>query len=162
MMNNYQWSRQSIPRRMNTIFEVSRLLGLGRHQTLRRLKASGLPFRTYTRRWQDATGKWYSRKATGIPGPTAAELIKHDIVSELSQGWKSFAKAIKMKNPAPTPLLEELIQSIHNPLPKTVMKKPALLCWICRNCNRPHITKFRLSRDFPRRDRKAMERIVRK
>ncbi len=108
---------------MHTVLEVSRFLGLGRHQTLRRLKASGLPYRTYIRRWQDATGKWYSRKATGIPQQTAGELIKHDIVSELGKGWKSLAKAIKMKNPEPTPLLMELIQSIRDigtgrPLPQ--------------------------------------------
>ena len=130
-MGNYQWSRQSIPRGMNTILEVSRLLGLGRHQTLRRLKASGLPFRTYIRRWQDATGKWYSRKATGIPGPTAAELIKNDMVSELGQGWKSFAKAIKMKNPAPPKHFEDLIQSIRDiptdPPPRPIrLKKPTI------------------------------------
>jgi len=111
-MGNYQWSRQSIPHRMNTIFEVSRLLGLGRHQTLRRLKASGLPYRTYIRRWQDATGKWYSRKATGIPQQTAAELIKNDMVDSLAKGWKSFSRAIKSKNTETPPLLEELIRSI--------------------------------------------------
>ena len=114
MMNNYEWSRQSIPRRMHTVLEVSRLLGLGRHQTLRRLKASGLPYRTYTKRWQDATGKWYSRKATGIPQQTAAELIKQDIVGGLNESWKSLAKTIKMKNPAPSPILRDLIRSIHD------------------------------------------------
>jgi len=98
---------------MNTIFEVSRLLGLGRHQTLRRLKASGLPYRTYIRRWQDPTGKWYSRKATGIPQQTAAELIKNDMVDSVGAGWKSFSRAIKSKNPETPPLLEKLIKSIQ-------------------------------------------------
>ena len=112
-MGNYQWSRQSIPRRMNTIFEVSRLLGLGRHQTLRRLKASGLPYRTYTKRWQDPnSGKWYSRKATGIPQQTAAELIKSDMVDSLAQDWKSFCRAIKSKNTEIPPLLRDLIASL--------------------------------------------------
>ena len=113
-MGNYQWSRRSIPHRMNTIFEVSRLLGLGRHQTLRRLKASGLPYRTYIRRWQDATGKWYSRKATGIPQQTAAELIKNDMVDSLAKGWKSFSRAIKSQNPEPPPQIRDLMNSIRH------------------------------------------------
>ena len=123
-MGNYQWSRRSIPKRMLTIFELGRLLGLGRHQVLRRLKSSGLPFRTYIRRWTDpSTGKRYVRRATGIPQQTAGELIKHDIVSELGKGWKSLAKAIKMKNPAPPKHFEDLIQSIRDigtgrPLPQ--------------------------------------------
>ncbi len=120
---------------MNTIFEVSRLLGLGRHQTLRRLKASGLPYRTYTRRWQDATGKWYSRKATGIPQQTAAELIKSDMVDSLAQGWKSFCRAIKSKNTETPPLLRDLMASIRDiktdgpavPLARpTRLKKPTI------------------------------------
>ncbi len=114
MMNNYQWSRRSIPRRMNTIFEVSRLLGLGRHQTLRRLKASGLPYRTYIRRWQDATGKWYSRKATGIPQQTAAELIKNDMVDSLAKGWKSFSRAIKSQHTETPPQIRDLMNSIRH------------------------------------------------
>ncbi len=112
-MGNYQWSRQSIPRRMHTVLEVSRFLGLGRHQTLRRLKASGLSYRTYIRRWQDATGKWYSRKATGIPQKTAAELIKNDMVDSLAKGWKSFSRAIKSQNTETPPILEKLIKSIQ-------------------------------------------------
>jgi len=98
---------------MNTIFEVSKLLGLGRHQTLRRLKASGLPYRTYIRRWQDATGKWYSRKATGIPQQTAAELIKNDMVDSLAKGWKSFSRAIKSQNSETPPQIRDLMNSIR-------------------------------------------------
>jgi len=114
-MNNYGWSRQSIPRKMHTILEVSRFLGLGRHQTLRRLKASGLPYKTFIRRWKDPnSGQWYSRRATGIPQRTCAELIKNDIVGGLNESWKSISKAIKMENPAPSPILRDLIRSIHD------------------------------------------------
>ena len=112
-MGNYEWSRQSIPRKMHTILEVSRFLGLGRHQTRRRLVASGLPYRVYIRRWKDpATGQRYSRRAIGIPQKTAAELIKQDMTNSLGIGWKSFCRAIKSKNSEPPPLIKELIRSI--------------------------------------------------
>ncbi len=132
MARDYSWSRNSIPTRMNTIGEVAGLLGLSRWQARRRLVASGLPYRVYTRRWTNPnSGKWYSRRAIGIPQKTAAELLKQDIVNELGQGWKSFAKAIKMKNPAPPKHFEDLIQSIRDiptdPPPRPIrLKKPTI------------------------------------
>ena len=114
-MENYQWSRQSIPRGMNTIFELGGLLGLRRHQTLRRLKASGLPYKTFVKRWRDPnSGQWYSRRATGIPQQTAAELIKNDMVDSLAKGWKSFSRAIKSQNPEPPPQIRDLMNSIRH------------------------------------------------
>ena len=113
MARDYSWARNSIPPRLNTIGEVAGLLGLGRHQTRRRLVASGLPFRVYVRRWQDPnSGKWYSRRAIGIPQKTSAELIKQDMTNSLSVGWKSFSRAIQSKNSEPPPILENLIRSI--------------------------------------------------
>ncbi len=53
MARDYSWARNSIPPRLNTIGEVAGLLALGRHQTRRRLIASGLPYKVYVRRWQD-------------------------------------------------------------------------------------------------------------
>ena len=112
-MSNYQWSRQSIPRRMHTVLEVSRFLGLGRHQTLRRLKASGLPYKTFIRRWKDPnSGKWYSRRAIGIPQKTAAELLKQDMIISVGTTWKRFCRQIKSQNTETPPILEKLIQSI--------------------------------------------------
>ena len=113
MPRDYSWSRNSIPPRLNTIGELAGLLGLGRHQTRRRLIDSGLPFKVYVKRWQDPnSGKWYSRRAIGIPQKTAAELLKLDMMNSLGAGWKSFCRAIKSKNTETPPLLEDLIRSI--------------------------------------------------
>ncbi len=114
-MSNYQWSRQSIPKMMHTIGEVSRFLGLGRHQTRRRLVASGLPYRVYVKRWTNpATGQQYSRRAIGIPQKTAAEMIKNDIVSSLGKSWKSFCRETKSKNIETPPPLKDLMNSIRD------------------------------------------------
>ncbi len=114
MARDYSWSRNSIPPRMNTIGELAGLLGLGRHQTRRRLIDSGLPFKVYVKRWQDPnSGKWYSRRAIGIPQKTAAELLKLDMMNSLGAGWKSFCRAIKSKNTETPPSFVELIESIR-------------------------------------------------
>jgi len=113
MPRDYSWSRNSIPPRLNTIGELSGLLGLGRHQTRRRLVASGLPFRVYVRRWKDPnSGKWFSRRAIGIPQKTAAELIKQDMVISVGTYWKSFCRQIKSKNSEIPSILRDLIRSI--------------------------------------------------
>jgi len=110
---DYSWARNSIPPRLNTIRELAGLLGLGRHQTRRRLVASGLPFRVYVRRWKDPnSGKWYSRRAIGIPQQTAAELIKQDMVISVGTYWKRFCRQIKSKNTETPSILKDLIRSI--------------------------------------------------
>lgn len=113
-MNNYEWSRQSIPQKMHTIFEVGRLLGLGRHQTRRRLIASGLPFTVYVKRWKNpATGQHYSRRAIGIPQSTAGELVKRDVESSLGKSWKDIFRTTKLTNPDPPALFDEMIRRIR-------------------------------------------------
>jgi len=136
MPRDYSWSRNSIPRTMNTIGEVAGLLALGRHQTRRRLIASGLPYKVYVKRWTNpATGQQYSRRAIGIPQKSAAELLKLDMMNSLGAGWKSFCRAIKSKNTETPPLLEDLIRSIGEietdqpPFPlarPTRLKKPTI------------------------------------
>ncbi len=113
MARDYTWSRRSIPPRMNTIGELAGLLGLGRHQTRRRLVASGLPYRIYVKRWTNpATGQQYSRRAIAIPQSTAGELIKNNIMDSLGKSWKNIARVTKMKDPEPPPTLNKLIRSI--------------------------------------------------
>ena len=115
MARDYSWARNSIPPRLNTIGEVAGLLALGRHQTRRRLIASGLPYKVYVRRWKDPnSGKWYSRRAIGIPQKTAAELIKNDMVDSLAKGWKSFSRAIKSQNTETPPQIRDLMNSIRH------------------------------------------------
>ncbi len=105
MARDYSWSRNSIPPRLNTIGELAGLLGLGRHQTRRRLIASGLPYRVYTRRWQDPSGRWFSRRAIGIPQKTAAEPLKLDMINSVGAGWKGFCRSshVTMRNPLTRP-----------------------------------------------------------
>ncbi len=115
MPRDYSWARNSIPPRLNTIGEVAGLLALGRHQTRRRLIASGLPYKVYVRRWRDPnSGKWFSRRAIGIPQKTAAELIKQDMVISVGTYWKRFCRQIKSKNSETPPILEKLIKSIRD------------------------------------------------
>jgi len=115
MPRDYSWSRRSIPPRMNTIGELAGLLGLGRHQTRRRLIASGLPYRVYVKRWTNpATGQQYSRRAIGIPQSTAGELVKNNIMDSLGKSWKNIARVTKMKDPEPPPILEKLMNSIRD------------------------------------------------
>ena len=98
---------------MHTILEVSRFLGLGRHQTRRRLVASGLPYKIYVKRWKDpATGKPYSRRAIGVPQKTAAELLKQDMANLLRRSWQNIDREVKLNHPEPPPILEKLIHSI--------------------------------------------------
>jgi len=113
MPRDYSWARNSIPPRLNTIGEVAGLLALGRHQTRRRLIASGLPYKVYVRRWKDPnSGKWYSRRAIGIPQKTAGELVKQDMVISVGTYWKRFCRQTKSQNTETPPILEKLIQSI--------------------------------------------------
>jgi len=115
MARDYSWARNSIPPRMNTVGELAGLLALGRHQTRRRLIASGLPYKVYVRRWQDPnSGKWFSRRAIGIPQKTAGELVKRDMVISVGTTWKSFSRAIKSKSTEPPPLIRDLMNSIRH------------------------------------------------
>ncbi len=135
MPRDYSWARNSIPPRLNTIGEVAGLLALGRHQTRRRLIASGLPYKVYVRRWQDPSGRWFSRRAIGIPQKTAAELIKQDMVISVGTYWKTFCRQIKSKNTETPSILKDLIRSIGEiktdqpPVPlarPTRLKKPTI------------------------------------
>ena len=113
MARDYSWARNSIPPRMNTVGELAGLLALGRHQTRRRLIASGLPYKVYVRRWKDPnSGKWYSRRAIGIPQKTAGELVKQDMVISVGTYWKSFCRQTKSKNTETPSILKDLIRSI--------------------------------------------------
>ncbi len=136
MSRDYSWARNSIPPRLNTIGEVAGLLALGRHQTRRRLIASGLPYKVYVKRWTNpATGQQYSRRAIGIPQKTAAELIKQDMVISVGTYWKRFCRQIKSKNTETPSILKDLIRSIGEietdqpPVPlaqPTRLKKPTI------------------------------------
>ncbi len=136
MARDYSWARNSIPPRLNTIGEVAGLLALGRHQTRRRLIASGLPNKVYVRRWQDPkSGKWFSRRAIGIPQKTAAELIKQDMVISVGTYWKKFCRQIKSKDTETPPQIRDLMNSIRDirtdqpPVPlarPTRLKKPTI------------------------------------
>jgi len=83
MPRDYSWARRFVGRNCLTVGEVAFLLGLGRHQTRRRLLQSRLPCRLVVRRWRHHRDRsWYTRKTYAIPRGTAETLLWQAISRE--------------------------------------------------------------------------------